>query len=49
MRFLSRGAIIMPRFYIECDEIDVQDPIFFIQHDEYIEIKRSIEEIISYI
>lgn len=39
----------MSRFYIEGDEIDVQDPIFFIQQDKLIEYKKAIEEIISYI
>lgn len=37
----------MARFYTEEGEIDVQDPLFFIQEAELIEYQETIEEILS--
>lgn len=35
------------RFYVEGHEIDVQDPAFFIDNNEYLEIEEAIKEILS--
>jgi hypothetical protein len=37
----------MLRFYIEGDEIDVEDPKFFIDEDEIIEMQEAIEEMLE--
>lgn len=36
------------RFYVDGIELDVQDPKFFIDEDNYKETTESIEEILSY-
>jgi hypothetical protein len=35
------------RFYVDGIEMDVQDPNFFIDEEQYIEIKESIEELLG--
>lgn len=35
------------RFYIEGDEVDVQDPKFFMDEDKIIETQEAIEEMME--
>jgi len=35
------------RFYIDGHELDVADPKFFIDEDEYQDIEQSIEELLN--
>ncbi len=35
------------RFYVEGYEVDVQDPTFFMDEDEYKEIKDTLDEMLS--
>jgi hypothetical protein len=37
----------MTRFYVEENEIDVQDPKFFFEEEELIEQRDAIDEMIS--
>ncbi len=37
----------MSRFYIEGEEIDVQDITFFIQEEKYREIKETIDNTLA--
>jgi hypothetical protein len=35
------------RFYVEGLELDVQDPTFFMDEEEYTEIKQTLDEMLS--
>ncbi len=37
------------RFYLEEQEVDVQDPSFFFDEEELHEIQESIEELLDYV
>jgi len=36
------------RFYVEGHEVDVQDPTFFMDEEEYNELNETIEEMLEY-
>ena len=35
------------RFYVECLQVDVQDPSFFMDEDEYTETRETLDEMLS--
>lgn len=35
------------RFYVDGLELDVQDPTFFMDEEKYIEIKQTLDEMLS--
>jgi len=42
--FLSENTL---RFYVDGHELDVQDPTFFMDEEEYTEIKQTLDEMLS--
>ena len=36
------------RFYVEGHEVDVQDPTFFMDEDEYNELDETLDEMLEY-
>lgn len=42
--FLSENTL---RFYVDGYELDVQDPTFFMDEEEYTEIKQTLDEMLS--
>lgn len=37
------------RFYLEEHEVDVQDPSFFVDEEDFHETQESIEELLDYV
>lgn len=35
------------RFYVDGHELDVQDPTFFMDEEEYTEIKQTLDEMLT--
>ena len=35
------------RFYVEGFELDVKDPIFFMEEEQYIETKETLDEMLD--